>query len=313
MVFHPPVSAQTPPHISSIVSSADFSPGITLNSFGTIFGTGLSDAVYQASSMPFPTSLGPTRVALCLPGETTQIQSPACADIQLIFVSPTQINFLVFASLPPGFGSSGGGAGLTAVVAVNGTLDDASLSGNDFDNAGLLSGNSPKLFFEGYDCYIDPSFPDSGVGCGLSPSPSPSGANQARRGAITDAQGAVLTSGNPATLGRYYTAWMTGFWLPQKNVQITISDVPHVTPRDPLNVIVETASFAGGSLQFPGLYQVNFLLPTQLAGGSYVPGGIGPPLLPCGNYSWEVSISFVGSAIVQIPILVKPGDVPCTQ
>jgi hypothetical protein len=138
-----------------------------------------------------------------------------------------------------------------------------------------------KLFFEGYDRDVDPSFPGAGVGCGLSPSPN--GTSQARRGAITDAQGHVLTSSNPATLGRYYTAWMTGFWLPRTAISITIRDIPYVTPRSALNVIGETSSYAGGSTQFPGLYQVNFPMPTQLAGGRYVPGGIGPPLLPCGT------------------------------
>jgi hypothetical protein len=45
------------PHISCVVSAADFKPGITLNSFGTIFGTRMSDSVYQAPSAPFPASL----------------------------------------------------------------------------------------------------------------------------------------------------------------------------------------------------------------------------------------------------------------
>jgi len=53
------------PHISSVVNSADFAVGIPLGSFGTVYGTGLSAAAYQASVYPFPVSLGTTQAALC--------------------------------------------------------------------------------------------------------------------------------------------------------------------------------------------------------------------------------------------------------
>lgn len=69
------------------------------------------------------------------------------------------------------------------------------------------------------------------------------------------------------------------------------------------------------SPQYPGLYQINFQVPASIATSD--PNWHGyPPPFPCGNYNWEVSLDlsqgYIHANLVQIPIVVKVGDVPCT-
>jgi hypothetical protein len=74
-------------------------------------------------------------------------------------------------------------------------------------------------------------------------------------------------------------------------------------------------SYVGPSPEFPGLYQVNFQLSAQIAGAGF-PGGY-PPLFPCGDYNWEISLDagqgYYSANLVQIPVVVKRGDVACAQ
>src|SRR5262249_13848477 len=165
--------AQSTPHITAVVSGADFNTGVALEGIGTVFGTNLSDGLYQFSALPFPKKLGQTDAFVCLPGKITQFNESLCAAVQLIFVSPSQINFLMFDALPniPGFGG-----GLSLVVRVNGVIDDGASSGTSQGtqigatkygaNPGL-SFPQPRIFTEGYDCFIDPRFQDANKNCGL--------------------------------------------------------------------------------------------------------------------------------------------------
>jgi hypothetical protein len=83
------------------------------------------------------------------------------------------------------------------------------------------------------------------------------------------------------------------------------------------------SSYVGGSLQFPGLDQVNFQLPTDMLG---TPGSLYPPLSPCGTYKMDLTMllnvavygpygvsSYEMAPPVQVPILIEPGDVPCAK
>jgi adhesin/invasin len=76
------------PNIISVVNGASFHPGGAPRAIMTIFGTSLSDAIYQATSYPLPTQLGPTSVMV------NGVAAP------LYYVGPTQINFQMPSSAP---------------------------------------------------------------------------------------------------------------------------------------------------------------------------------------------------------------------
>ena len=78
----------TAPNIISVVNGASFHPGGAPRAIMTIFGTSLSDAIYQATSYPLPTQLGPTSVMV------NGVAAP------LYYVGPTQINFQMPSSAP---------------------------------------------------------------------------------------------------------------------------------------------------------------------------------------------------------------------
>jgi adhesin/invasin len=78
------------PNIISVVNGASFQPGSAPGEIMTIFGTNLSDAVYQAPSYPLPNTLGPTSVSV------NGIPAP------LFYASPTQIDFQMPSGLPTG-------------------------------------------------------------------------------------------------------------------------------------------------------------------------------------------------------------------
>jgi hypothetical protein len=329
-----------------VVSGADFGPGIALGGLATIFGTNLSDAVYQATSSPYPTTLGTTQAALCPAGQIASIQSDDCQYVQLIYVSPTQINFLVpmtFAQLIPGIVQDIEFNG-AVVVSLNGILDDGATAGtNGGQNLGL-SQLEPRIFFEGYDCFIDPRYQNAKENCGLSPTPA-SGTTQAYRGAVTDQQGRVLTSSNPARFGQYYTLWMTGFGAvtdgdpsPYPLSCCALTNVPlyatggKLLPPEWNQVESIYPSYVGASPVYPGLYQINFQLLVPSNSQSPGPSGAGEPpnAFPCGQYNWEFGFEvypFAGLAYLDvlnggypvqldaagfsIPIRVESGDVPC--
>jgi uncharacterized protein (TIGR03437 family) len=79
---------QLQPTILSVVNGASFHPGGSPAAIVTIFGTQLSDNVYQAAQYPLPTQLGPTTVTI-----NGQL-------VPLFYVSPTQINFQMPSSAP---------------------------------------------------------------------------------------------------------------------------------------------------------------------------------------------------------------------
>ena len=319
------------------------SAGIAYGGIATILGTHLSDFVYTAPP-PYPQELGQTQVMGC---DSLYFSDVPCVPMDLIYVGPSQNNFHIPDSIV--FKYTAGAVlpsqNVVFSVIVNGVPDDAYVGRRSLDPK--LTGAAPGIFFEGYDCFIDTRFQDANKNCGLAPT-RPS-TNAAYRGAVTDQQGVVLSSANPARIGQYYTIWMTGLG-PFTNgkpkfpicgfdcvfglLSMDIANVPgyaddtafdgcaiglsfQVVPCPDFPVEL---AFVGPSPQYPGLYQVNFQLPAQIAGVGNTSGN--PSLFPCGTYNWEVSLEIeqrnsnnfaVPANVIQIPILVKPGDVPCAS
>ena len=297
-----------PPQIDRVVSAADFKIGVGWGSIGTIFGSGLWDANYPCSgqpaasctawTVPYPLQLSMTRVFLCLPGypnaSLPDINS-TCEALGLLFAEPSQINFLMPDKTPSDKPWLVENSVVRVVVGNNPNSEPIN------DGQGLFANAGPRVFTVGYDCFIDPRFPDANKNCGLRLTTPTSSAT---RGAITDPQGRVLFSSNPARIGQYYTIWLTQ--LPKVALSVEISDLGRV-----MSTVVP--AYAGPSPQFPGLYQVNFQMP----------GGFFSPALPCGDSSWEFSLSLVSvnggqsflpsSPAVQIPVVIKKGDVACAQ
>jgi hypothetical protein len=91
-------------------------------------------------------------------------------------------------------------------------------------------------------------------------------------------------------------------------------DVPAYGYPNPSYGIIDVV-YAGAVPQFPGLYQINLQIPLDIGEG---PDGYGS--WPCGDYGWDLTLAIsVGSSYdsnpvsnpVQIPLLIKNGDVPC--
>lgn len=324
LIYSCTFSGQTAPHIAAVVSGADFKPGIAPGGFASIFGTNLSDVVHQAAQ-PYPMTLGLTQVAFCQFGRiTTAIDPSHCQDVQLVYASPGQINFLV----PTTFAQLAGGPPSVIVVSVNGIVDDGASTGNYSEQNTGLEKPEPRIFFEGWDCFIDTRFQDANKNCGLTQTQGQT--YQAVRGAITDQQGHLLTSSNRARPGQYYSVWMTGFWTPLvlgtygNDYSVALTNIPEyqnglLLPGDGFPWVFYP-SYIGQSAQYPGLYQMNF----QLGGVPQIDSnceGCANPVpvpIPCIQYGFEVTLSIVqgfGVAnLVQIPVSVLPSDLPgCGQ
>jgi uncharacterized protein (TIGR03437 family) len=291
----PTVLAQSP-QISAIVSSASYSPlNLTIHGLASIFGSGLSDAVYEASALPWPTKLGKTSVFSCVGAN--------CTALPLLYVGPGLVNFL----LPDS----------PYAVQLYVTVDSATVPIASAKGTLVLEQYNPDIFWLGYDCLIDPRVVNRDMNCGLG-TPVSSTQAQALRGTITDLQGNLLLSSNPATPGKYYTIWLTGLGLnagPAPPIQfgnqlvIILQNVPVYGYPGPTYFML-APSYVGES-PWPGLYQINFQLPLSLVTGNST--GY-PPAWPCGNYDWELDFGFspqFDGTNLQIPVSVRIGDVPC--
>jgi uncharacterized protein (TIGR03437 family) len=294
------------PRITAVVNAADFASGVAYGSLGTIFGSGLSDKNYQLASLPLPYKLGPTEAFVCLYGSGAQtIPANGCEPLQVLFVSPAQINFLLFSAPPqkPGFGTQD----LYVVVRNGGVVSEA--AGTAPASRLPPSIVSPRIFMAGTDRYIDARF--------ISPTTF-----QTTRGVISDQKGNLLNSTNPARIGQYYTIWMTGLGAfvngkLQTALSMKFDDVP-VFGYKGSTWFTAKLSYAGPSPQFPGVYQINFQLPPVVAEGK---GSDYGSYFPCGDYSWEITLSITqqetfGTRLanpVQIPVVVKNGDIACAK
>lgn len=293
------VFAQSP-QIAAFTSSAltrdeYFPDGIrpALGGLATIFGSGLSDGIHQARSFPLPQQLGPTSAQICQTGL-------GCVPLSLLYVNPGQVNLYI----PETLGSN---EYATLVVQVGG-----SEARFDFE----LDAAAPGIFEEGYDCWTDSRFEDTGQPCGLSPNRV--GGLQPTRGAVTDLKGHLIWSGNPARMNGAFSLWLTGLGDmvdgPPQTFGMKVTNVP-VYGYSGDTWSDAKVLWVGHAPGFAGLYQANFMFPDNLFGiaNSY------PPLFPCGDYRWEVSLDVSDSRgidpanLIQIPIVIENGDVACAK
>jgi hypothetical protein len=176
--------------------------------------------------------------------------------------------------------------------------------------------SAPAIFPAGIDHYIDARF--------ISPTTL-----QTMRRAITDRQGKVLTSANPARVGQYYTIWLTGLGIftngkPKTQVSMSFGAIPVYGYQGSITMPASLA-YVGPSPQFPGLYQINFQLPSFVVDGKALDYGAhyspGAHFFPCGDYAWEIAVDpqarsgwwpwWTEANAVLIPVVVKNGDVAC--
>jgi uncharacterized protein (TIGR03437 family) len=299
--------------VTAVVSAGDFKPGIATLGIASAFGTSLSTVTIAASTLPLPTVISGNALEWC--DLTVDPSMLNCQYVKLFFVSPTQINFLV-----PDIGFSGNVQfhQFAVQTVLNGSANSPVFKIQTIQGQVQGQAFAPRIFWEGYDCLTDPRFAHPNVSCGLTNTKTDA-EYQSDRGAVSDQSGILLTSSHRAKLGQAYTIWMTGLGQSQNNALIylpslTITNVPTYGYLD--TYINAPLLYAGPSPQYQGLYQINFILPVAIA-GSNDPGRY--PLFPCGDYDWEVSLQVsqgtgfgqVDANLVQIPIHVTKGDVPC--
>ena len=241
----------------------------------------------------------------------------ACMPLPLIFVSPNQINFYLPEAPPKKTWPQRSGH-----KQGNSRESEWHRQCSKEETFGAVH---PRIFPMGYDCLTDTRSSDANHTCGLTLiKPSTVAAT---RGAVTDQQGRLLTSANRARLFRWllYTLddglGVVSTAIGKSSVYVDFTEVPVYGYGNTTNLFFAPVLYVGTSTQFPGLYQVNFQLPSTL-----VTGGPGlnpyPPAWPCGDRDWEISIDVLqGSGLfnathanlVQIPVTIKQGDAPCSQ
>lgn len=218
---------QTAPTITTITNAAipaiDQPPNsinLMPRSMATIFGSNLADSTISAAP-PWQHTLGGTEVHLVVDYLITYDKDgysayTACtADCELIadlvFVSPTQVNFV--APDVPQVGQNRIAKRSRVVLIRNGVRFDGlvgPLGGvgrvylnpilGDPINSGFV------LFQVGYECLFSFSIIDP-ASCGLSWS---QGEHRAALGAVTDGSSNLITSQNPVHQGQMITLWATG-------------------------------------------------------------------------------------------------------
>lgn len=216
VLFAALASGQTAPYVSKVTNAAisaldpPASVALAPRSMATIFGVQLADSVLSAAP-PWQSSLGGVEVHLVAssfstydPQQGVTGRFPATDDFiaPLIYVSPTQINFVVPDVDPSGIWST------RLVIVKNGVRFDNLF--NSISGTGLITiyPTDYKLIYGiGYDCLFSFSLTDSGA-CGLSWT---QGQHRAMVGAITDAtSGQLITAQNPIHQNQLITIWLTG-------------------------------------------------------------------------------------------------------
>ena len=132
----------------------------------------------------------------CCACANTNLSCELVAD--LLYVSPTQINFLVPDVSAAAYGQQA--LLLDAVLIRDGALFDTQVT------VYVSPGGDFAVFQVGYDCdfSLSVTYPEA---CGYSPS---SGQNRVPIGAVTDASGNLITSLNPIHQGQLIVLWATG-------------------------------------------------------------------------------------------------------
>ena len=133
--------------------------------------------------------------------------------------------------------------------------------------------------------------------------------------------GALITSLNPARVGPAYSIWLTGLGPSISSIKdgleeggVALDEVP-VYNYPGTTQVVPNILYIGNSV-YPGLNQINFTIPNNLL-GDFQPLDYAP--FPCGDYSLELLLtvqtqnSFHTTNFVSLPVVVKPGDVICSN
>ena len=81
---------------ANAVSAANYTPLVAPGSIASVFGSGLASTIAQANGPPWPTSLANTSVQV-------EDANGMAREAQLLYVSPTQINFVLPPATAPGF------------------------------------------------------------------------------------------------------------------------------------------------------------------------------------------------------------------
>ena len=201
----------------SAVNAADFSEGtLAADSIAAVFGTDLATSAQFAQTLPLPLELGGTR--LTINGIATQ----------LLFVSPTQINFIVPANVEIG----------TANIVVT-------------SQAGAISFSTVKIATAAPGLFTNDA---TGRGDAAATA-TPDGVT------YQVAPFDVLVNNRPNNLVLYGTGLRRAVATKQNN-QIGLADLVTITiDGQPARVI-----YAGAQGQFSGLDQINLELPPKLAG-----------------------------------------------
>jgi len=282
VVLPAPVQAE----VKAIVNAGYFSIfGFAPGSLVTIYGERLAKSTAIAESIPLPKTLNGTQVSFCRQGD------PVCYPQELLFVSPNQINFLLRYSYIDSLE--------TIIMVRNETMGSSGW-------AIKLNWISPGIFAAGYDCPSN----RSDVPCTFSPTRLH--ANQLLRATITDPGYRLIKSDNPARPGGIYVAWLTGLGNDGvvgdiKNRLGGLDMAISLLPRDDYGVRVLAYAvllYAGASRDFPGLYQINFQIPSDVA---WVSGA-------CTSGKAEIWLTLLGwttSEGMPLPLRALPDDAAC--
>ena len=302
---------------NAAIPSLDY-PAATIHlvqrSMATIFGTNLADSTASSTS-PWSNALGGTQVHLAA---DTCFAVSCDLVASLIYVSPTQINFLV-----PDNGSTSCVNCAPIPYRIVFVRD-----GQRIDDQSYMLGGAGRLFIDpfdtadynvvfqvGYDCLFSYSLLQP-ASCGLSWS---TGQYRQPVGAITDAvSGQLISSQFPVHQGQIIILWMTGLYggvtlnsgnglLQQANPAPVAFGVAQLGTdlAAPLRWGQSpTPLWAGESPQFVGLDQVNTAFPT------------------CGNYPattekrYDAFLTYTSVATgttvrIYLPFVVRAGDPDC--
>ena len=283
-------------------------------SMATIFGSNLSTAT-MSTTPPWVTSLGGIElhfVPLYVGCGTSS--APANCDItaNLIFVSPTQINFLVPDILPSAYK-------LQELV-----IDTVLVNNGQRFDSGILLYVSPlgdfALFEVGYDCdfSLSATTPQS---CGYSQTP---GQNAVPIGAVTDALGGLVTSQNPVHQGQVVVLWATGLGSMSINQSTGLRQQPYPSPITfgilqsnatggsnvfSFNWKAQTPVWAGESPQYVGLDQVNVALPTCNGATTTIEERYAMSL----TFAAHDNSGYPANAFetLYLPFIISPGEATC--
>jgi uncharacterized protein (TIGR03437 family) len=236
------------PQIKGAYTAASYRIWLSPQCIGSAFGTGFTDKAYTPTIGASQRSLGNVEVLICDPLAIT------CNQADLLYASPTQINFVMPQNVP---GQNSAYNGSASIIVAN-------TSNLPFVLSTPLPIRVlpwyPDIFLLGSDCSFDPAFP-SGAGCSLGGKNS--GGYSFLRGAITDTAGQIVFSGHPATAGSYYTIWLTGLgqFLSDNPPSLVTLNLYESGKGSKHQV---NASFVGLAPGFVGLDQINFQIPANI-------------------------------------------------